>query len=117
MGGPTWDERYLDPDCLRDEVELRYRSKISQPLHEPRPQLLVMNKVMAEMDDFVHAPRLTVRVLFGEEYPKGDYSHPDRIQRADCDNLIENGGYVDDLPLHLVDNPGKYLWTSVRCLV
>ena len=72
-----------------------------------------MNKTMAEMDDFIHVPRPTVRVLFGGEYPKGDYSHPDRIRRGDCNNLIENRGYVDDLPLHVADNPGKYLWISV----
>ncbi len=99
------------------KVELRYRSKISQPIHEPRPQLIVMNKLMAEFDDFVFSPGSTVRVLFGEDYPEADYSDPDRIRLGDCRRLIENAEYLGVLPLQAVDKPGRYLWESLRALV
>ena len=102
---------------VQRKVELRYRSKISQPLHEPRPQLIVMNKMMAKFDDFVFSPRSTVRVLFGEVYPLGDYSDKDRIRRGDCRRLIENAEYLGVLPLQVVDRPGRYLWDSLRALV
>jgi hypothetical protein len=67
----------------------------AEPLHEPLPQLIVMNKILAEIDDFVHSPRSTVTVLYGEEYPEADYGDPGAIRRVDCNHLIENGEYVD----------------------
>jgi hypothetical protein len=102
---------------VQRKVELRYRSEVSQPLHEPRPQLILMNKLMTELDGFVFSPRRTVQVLYGEDYPAGDYSNPDRIRRGDCGRLIEDEEYLGKLPLQVVDKPGRYLWESMRALV
>ena len=102
---------------VQRQVELRYRADVNDPLHEPRPQLVVMNKMMAELSDLVFSPRSTVRVLYGEEYPESDYSDPDRIRRVDCGRLIEDETYVDALPLHVVDTPGRYIWEAMRPLV
>ena len=33
-------------------VEARFAARIAHPLHEPRPQLIVMNKMMAEHEGF-----------------------------------------------------------------
>jgi hypothetical protein len=98
-------------------VEARFRARTAEPLHEPLPQLIVMNKLLADLDDFVYSPRSTVRVLYGEAYPQADYGDSDAIRRVDCKNLIENGKYVDAVPLHVVDKPGRYLRAALRPLV
>ena len=101
---------------IQRQVEVRYRSKVDQPLHTPRPQLVVVNDFVRKQV-FVHSPRSTARVLFGEEYPAADYSDPDSIRRTECSRLIEDAGYVGTLPSHVIDRPGKYLWESLRALV
>ena len=43
MGGPTWDERYPDPDCLIDEVERLAESFVEALLDSiPRSELRVI---------------------------------------------------------------------------
>ena len=98
-------------------VEARFAARISRPLHEPRPQLIVMNKMMAEFEDFLHSPRLIVRVLYGENYPEADYSGSASIRRHDSTRLVDEAGWVDKMPLHLVDKPGRYLREALRALV
>ena len=113
--------RYLGtvPQALavQEGVEALFAARIPQPLHEPRPQLIVMNKMMAEREDFLHSPRSTVSVLYGEEYPEADYSDAAAIRRRDSIGLIDEAGWVDRMPLHLVDRPGRYLREALRQLV
>ena len=88
-------------------VEARFAARISRPLHEPRPQLIVMNKMMAEHEDFLHSPRTIVRVLYGENYPEAEYSDSARpgVRRHDSTRLVDEAGWVEKMPLHLVDRP------------
>jgi len=117
-GDAVW-RRYMGtvPQAIgiQREVEIRYFSKVSQPVHIPRPQLIIVNKLMHEVD-FVHSPRRTVQVLYGEEYPLADYGDPDRIRRAECNRLLEAAVYLGDFPLHVIDRPGKYVGESLRPL-
>ena len=98
-------------------VEERFAARVPRPLHEPRPQLIVMNKMMAEHEGFLHSPRSTVKVLYGEEYPEADYSDSDAIKRHDATQLIHEAEWVDAMPLHLVGKPGRYLREALRQLV
>ena len=98
-------------------VEARFAARVPRPLHEPRPQLIVMNKMMAEHEGFLHSPRSTVRVLYGEEYPEADYSDSAGIRRHDAAQLVGEAEWVDRMPLHLVDKPGRYLREALRQLV
>ncbi len=97
-------------------VEARFAARVSRPLHEPRPQLIVMNKMMAEHEGFLHSPRSTVSVLYGEEYPEADYSDSAGIRRHDSNQLVDEAEWVDRMPLHLVDKPGRYLREALRVL-
>ena len=101
---------------IQHKVEMLFLSKISKPLHTPRPQLLVINKMMHEFG-FVYSPRHAVRVLYGEEYPIADYSDPNYSRPGDCDKLMNDEAYLTDFSLHLIDRPGKYVWESLRPLV
>ncbi len=98
-------------------VEARFAARILRPLHEPRPQLIVMNKMMAEHEDFLHSPRTIVRVLYGENYPEADYSDSAGVRRHDSTRLVDEAGWVEKMPLHLVDRPGRYLREALRALV
>ena len=101
---------------INRKVEETYLSKIGEPLHTPRPQLIVVNKMVQEIE-FIHSPRETVSVLYGEEYPLADYSTPDRIRRVECDRLLVDAGYIKgDYPLHFVDRFGRYIWEALRTL-
>ena len=110
--------RYLDtiPQAMEVQkgVEARFRARIAEPLHEPRPQLIVMNKLLAEIDEFVYSPRSTVTVLYGEDYPKGDYTDSDAIRRYDAGNLLRDDEWVGQSGLQVVDKPGRYLWQALR---
>ena len=113
--------RYLGtvPQALavQEGVEARFSARFPQPLHEPRPQLIVMNKMMAEHEGFLHSPRSTVSVLYGEDYPEADYSDTAGITRHDATQLVGEAEWVDRMPLHLVDKPGRYLREALRQLV
>ena len=67
--------RYLDtvPQAMEvlKGVEARFRSRVPEPLHEPRPQLIVMNKMLADIADFVYSPRSTVTVSVRGGVPEG----------------------------------------------
>ena len=97
-------------------VEALFAARMAHPLHQPRPQLVILNKMMAELEGFSHSPQSTVKVLYGEEYPKGDYSDSDAIRRQDAGNLAYESGWVDRMPLQLVDRPGRYLREATRTL-
>ncbi len=103
--------------AVQQGVEARFSARVLQPLHEPRPQLIVMNKMMAEHEGFVHSPRSTVSVLYGEDYPEADYSDTAGITRHDATQLVSEAEWVDRMPLHLVDKPGRYLREALRQLV
>lgn len=101
---------------INREVERAYLSKVTDPLHLPRPQLIVVNRMVQQIE-FVHSPRSTVRTLFGEEYPQADYSDPDAVRRIECDRLMIDAGYLaSDYPLHIIDRFGKYLAEGLRTL-
>ena len=94
-------------------IEACFDERIPQPLHRPRPQILVLNKLMAERKGFVYAPRSTVVVLHGEAYPKDDYSDPDAIRRHNAADLVERAEFVQRVPLLAIDRP----WTYSRDLL
>ena len=101
---------------INREVERAYLSRIADPLHLPRPQLIVVNR-MEQQIEVVPSPRATVRTLYGEEYPLADYSDPDAIRRIECDRLQADVAYLaDDYPLHIIDRFGKYVAEGLRAL-
>ncbi len=94
-------------------IEACFENRCPRALHRPRPQLLVLNKLMAERKGFVYAPRSTVVVLQGEPYPKDDYSNPDTIRRHNAADLVERAEFVQRVPLLAIDRP----WTYSRDLL
>lgn len=112
--------RHLDtvPQALTFQagIEACFTERIAQPSHHPRLQLVVLNTLITEMESFVYSPRSTVTMLHGEAYPEADYSDPDGIRRFDASDLIERAGWVDQMPLHLIDKPGIHAREALRHL-
>jgi len=101
---------------IQSKVEERYFSKTSSPLHLPRPQLVILNRLIND-DSYVPSPRSTVTVLHGESQPEPDYRNPEKIRVIDRERLINEEEFISVSPLRIVDRPSKYLWDYMRTLV
>lgn len=99
------------------ETEQRFATMIPDPLHFPRPQLIVVNELVA-MLDYVPSPRCTVTVLYGPDdaYPMGDYSDAEHLRGLDRANLLVNEPELARLPLRAIDKPGRYMTSLMRQL-
>ena len=94
-------------------TEACFEKRCPQAIHRPRPQLLVLNKLMAEREGFVYSPQSMVVVLYGEPYPKDDYGDLDAIRRHNAADLVERAAYAERVPLLAIDRP----WTYSRDLL
>ena len=102
---------------IQAKVESRYFLKTPNPLHVPRPQLVILNQLLRD-EDYIPSPQNVVSVLYGKNYPKPDYSsNPEKIRLIDCNRLINEEEYLSRFPLHIIDKLSKYLWDSLRGLV
>ena len=101
---------------IQSRVEERYFSKVPEPLHVPRPQLLILNRLLLN-EGYVPSPRSTVSVLHGKEAPAPDYGNPDRIRCTDARRLLEEEEFLKKrLPGHAVDRPAIYIWQTLRLM-
>lgn len=98
---------------VQARVEERYFSKVPQPLHVPRPQLLVLNRLLLS-EDYVPSPRSTVAVLYGKDAPDPDYGDGDRIRRTDCRRLLAEADFLKQLPHQAVDRLAGYIRECLR---
>jgi hypothetical protein len=101
---------------IQSNVERIYFSKITNPGHVPRPQLLVLNTILND-ENFVSSPKNTISVLYGKEYPEVDPDKLKRVRQIDCQHLIEEDQFLKKFAFHVIDRPSKYLWQALRNLV
>ncbi len=113
-------EKYLGSTSraldIQSKVELRYFSKIKNPLHIPRPQLMILNHLMNEKD-FIPTPKSAVSVLYGKGYPEPDYSNDEKIKNIDRNRILSEEKFLSEFSLKVIDKPAKYLWNSLKDLV
>lgn len=111
-----WPNIVLDQaSAIQQDVEARYYAVCPQPIHTPRIQFIIMNRLM-NIRGYMHSPRSTVEVLIGEEYPAADYTCSDDIERAKCTDLLHNASVLPELPYRVMDRPGKHLAEVMRDL-
>ena len=53
---------------VQRDIGVRFRRKCPQPIHTPRPQIMILNTLLRR-PGYMHSPPDSARVLFGEEYP------------------------------------------------
>lgn len=97
---------------VQQAVEERFREKVPVPLHLPRPQFLVVN----EHEDFLPAPRATMRVLHGEVRRSLEDIEDDRIRAVDASMLLSHEDFLKTLPMTVIDRPGRYQQDVLRAL-
>lgn len=112
-----WEESlFSDLDqaiAVQRDIEGRYGRKCPQPIHTPRPQIMIMNTLLCR-PGYTHSPPDSVRVLFGEDSPAADYSAADEIERYKCHDLLALADIVEQYPYRVFDRPDKYLAELLR---
>jgi len=112
-------EHYLGSVCqalrIQAQIEGKYLSRASDPVHIPRPQLTVLNSLL-HREDFIPSPPSAISVLYGRPYPQSNLSDPQAMRLIDARHLCAHQEFLQSLPLHLFDKPAKYLSNSLRAL-
>jgi hypothetical protein len=120
LSDDTAVDRYLGTTeqalVVQAEAEERYFAKVRKPVHVPRPQLVLLNPVIKDVN-FVPSPPNTISVLHGEPYPPATKRALQRLSSIDCKRLLDEEQFLSEYPLHIVDRPSKYLWQALRNLV
>lgn len=101
---------------IQTKIENNYFSKIPNPLHLPRPQLVILNRLKKD-ENYIPSPQNTVSVLYGESQPEPNYNEPEKIRAIDRARLMSEEDFISASPLKLIDRPSKYLWDYMRTLV
>ena len=100
---------------VQRDIGVRFRRKCPQPIHTPRPQIMILNTLLRR-PGYMHSPPDSARVLFGEDYPVADYSKSDEIERHKCHDMLALADIVDRYPYRVFDRPDKYLVELLRDL-
>jgi hypothetical protein len=101
---------------LQAAAEAAYFEKVPEPLHVPRPQLLVLNSVINE-PDFIQTPAEAITVLHGGDYPAGAPPVPEKVKALDAKRLSGEAEYLARFPRHAIDKPATYLRVALRGMV
>jgi hypothetical protein len=100
--------------AIQNRIEDRYHSKVRSPLHTPRPQLVILNRLL-RAPDYSPSPPNTVSTLWGDEYPQGSYDE-ERERELARRRLLSEAEILQALPLRIADKPGAYLLAVMRDL-
>ncbi len=98
--------------AFETEIDAGYRKRVPDPVHTPRPQLLILNSLLAD-PIFSLSPLCTVRTLFGQPYPEGQYDQG-RERETAARRLVEDAAILERLPRIVMDKPGRYTWLALR---
>ena len=101
--------------AVQQDIEGRYRRKCPNPIHIPRPQIMIMNSLLRK-PGYMHSPPDSVMVLLGEDYPAADYSEADELARLKCQDLLAFTDIIDRYPYRVFDRPDKHLAELLRDL-
>ena len=99
---------------VQAKLERVYLDRVSSPVHIPRPQIVIMNRLLAKPDYTPPAPHQD-RVLVGEPSPSATYDAV-AIRRTDCKMVLSHDNYIKTLPGSVIDKPGRLIWDSLRIL-
>ncbi len=101
--------------AVQQDIGARYRRKSPQPIHIPRPQIMIMNTLLRR-PGYMHSPPDSARILLGEDYPSADYSAVDEIKRYKCHDLLNFADILERFPYRVFDRPDKHLAELLRDL-
>jgi len=100
---------------VQASLEREYARRVPTPAHHPRPQFVIMNKLLEDPDYSPSAPD-QVRVLRGVSCPSGSYDSKKMLE-TDCRRALSDESFLAKLPGSAIDKPGRLLWKVLRDLV
>jgi hypothetical protein len=96
-------------------IESAFYSQVTDPIHLPRPQVIILNRLL-EYDDYIPSPAAAVEVVFGEPYPAEHTKTDAEVRADDGANMIAWYEETRDFGLSALDKPGSHAWTAARQL-
>jgi hypothetical protein len=100
---------------VQTALERVYATRVPSPAHHPRPQFVILNKLV-EDPRYSPPPPHGVRVLHGEDWPTMPYDSG-RMLEVDAKNFVSHDDFLARLPGSAIDKPGRLLWKVLRDLV
>jgi hypothetical protein len=100
---------------IQARAEWRFLEMVPRPCHFPLPQLLVLNRLLQNVD-YVPSPKKSVVVLYGRDFEEPDYGDGSAVRETDRRRLLEPETVLQGLPHQAVDRPSRYLWHLLRLL-
>ncbi len=100
---------------VQQQIGQRFFERCSHPLHVPRPQIVILNDLLAS-SDCVSSPRSAVTVLHGVEYPVVGPCDETHLRAIDCRRMLDESEFLRRLPSKIIDRPGHYLWEALRSI-
>jgi len=97
------------------DVERAYLAKVKSPLHFPRPQVTIVNKLLSD-PDYCPSPKETVETLYGEEYPAAAYADEAALGELCRRRILDDASAITTYPTRVMDRPGRYMWEIIRDL-
>jgi hypothetical protein len=100
--------------AVQSRVEDGYRAKVRDPIHMPRPQMVILNRLLRDTD-YSPSPRHAVTTIHGEDYPESAFDE-ERERELARRSLFSHAEVLQALPLRVIDKPGRYLLAVIRDL-
>ena len=94
-------------------IESRFHERVPEPLHFPRPQLVIVNDLLND-PDLVASPPATMHSLYGKPYPTPRQLSPAEIRATDRARLLGHAPFLGSLPGRVMDRPGRHLTPLLR---
>jgi hypothetical protein len=99
---------------MRSEIVHAYSARVSAPIHFPEPQLVVLNRLLAQ-PDYCPSPEETLKTVFGEPLCE-KRPDPERVRDLDRKSVLALAPRVEALPLRMIDKPAAHLPAVLRDL-
>jgi hypothetical protein len=98
--------------AIQAEIGTGYQRRMPRPIHTPRPQLLILNHLLAD-PDYSPSPQCTVRTIFGPPHLEAEYDRQ-REREIAARRLLEDAAILARLPQIVMDKPAPYAWLALR---
>ena len=104
---------------IHADLEQAYRARVPDPLHLPRPQLVLLNRLLQD-PEYCPSPPGAVQALYGQPHDEPP-KPPEEIREVDRRALgalllLAQAERLKALPLRALDRPGPYLLPLLRDL-
>ena len=71
---------------IQGAIENRYLASVQEPIHMPRPQLIILNE-LKRRENYIPSPLSSVDTIFGEDYPDEHDKSDAEIREIDAEQM------------------------------